>query len=130
MVYRVLADLVVIIHLGFVVFVGLGGLLAIRYRRCAWIHIPAALWGAVISFAGWVCPLTPLENWLRVRGGAVGYNAGFIEHYIVPVLYPTVLTRTMQVGVGVFVLVLNVAVYGRVFRRYWWRGDRGIARPT
>ena len=93
MLYRILADLVVLMHLAFLVFAVLGGVLVFRWKRFAWIHIPAVLWAALIEFADWVCPLTPLENWLLQKGGGGGYQSGFIEHYIVPVVYPTVLTR-------------------------------------
>ena len=106
-----MADVVVVVHLGFVVFVVLGGLLVIRWRRLAWLHLPAVVWGIVIELAGWICPLTPLENRLRRAAGGGGYEGGFVEHYIVPVLYPDVLTRRMQVALAVFVLSVNVAVY-------------------
>jgi hypothetical protein len=117
MLYRILADLVVILHLAFVLFVVLGSLLALRWRRCAWIHIPAALWGAFIEFAGWVCPLTPLENWFREKGGASGYSPSFIEHYLVSLLYPTSLTRELQIALGLFALVVNLGVYGWLWRK-------------
>ncbi len=115
--YRTLADLVVLIHLGFVVFVVAGALLVVRWRWVAWLHLPAAAWGALIEFAGWVCPLTPLENWLRGRGGAGGYGGGFVEHYIIPILYPGELTRGIQIGLGFAVLAVNLAVYGWVLAR-------------
>ncbi len=115
--YRVLADLIVVMHLAFVLFAVLGGLLVLKWRRCALIHVPTVLWAALIEFAGWVCPLTPLENWLRKSGGAIAYRSGFIEHYILPVLYPTVLTRRMQIVLGLLVLILNLVIYGWVLRR-------------
>ena len=90
---RLLANIVVLVHLAFVAFVVVGGILALRWRRAAWVHIPAALWGAAIALGGWICPLTPLENWLREQGGGAGYSTGFIEHYVVPVLYTVALTR-------------------------------------
>jgi hypothetical protein len=117
--YRILADLVVGLHLLFVVFVVAGGLLLLRWRRLAWIHIPTAVWGALIEFAGWVCPLTPLEQTLRQAAGDVGYRGGFIEHYMLPVLYPGGLTRGIQIGLGVVVLTLNLVIYGYLLRR--WR---------
>src|SRR5262249_53868842 len=86
MIYRALADIVVVLHMAFVLFAALGALLAFKWRRVAWFHIPAALWAALIEFAGWVCPLTPLENWLRRRGGEAGYQTGFIEHYLLPLI--------------------------------------------
>lgn len=115
--YRVLADLVVVVHVAFILFAVLGGLLMLRWKRCAWIHVPAVLWAALIAFAGWVCPLTPLENWLRERGGAIGYSSGFTEHYILPVLYPIMLTRRLQIVLGLFVLSVNLGLYGWVLRR-------------
>lgn len=115
MAYRVLADLIVALHFGFVVFVVLGGLLVLRWRRLLWVHVPAAVWGVLIEFFGWICPLTPLENHLRQLGGEVGYSGGFIQHYIVGVLYPERLTRGTQVILGLLVLGLNAIVYRRVF---------------
>jgi hypothetical protein len=112
--YRLLADATVALHLGFVLFVVCGGLLAFRWRWIPWVHLPAAVWGALIEFAGWICPLTYLEVDLRQRAGEAGYRGGFVEHYLLPVLYPGALTREVQVGLGIFVVVLNLAVYG------WW----------
>jgi hypothetical protein len=117
MTYRLLADLVVVLHFAFVLFVVLGGLLVLRWRRLMWLHLPAAIWGALIEFAGWVCPLTPLENWLRHRGGEAGYTGGFVERYIVSVLYPEGLTREHQIILGLLVLVINLLIYWRVFTR-------------
>lgn len=117
MIYRVLADLVLVLHLGFVVFVVLGGLLVLRWPAAMALHIPAAVWGVLIEFTGWVCPLTPLENWLRVRGGELGYSGGFIEHYIQPLLYPSGLTRATQIVLGTFVLLVNLAAYSIVLSR-------------
>ncbi|HEU4800383.1 MAG TPA: DUF2784 domain-containing protein [Gemmatimonadales bacterium] len=115
--YGVLADAVVVLHLGFVLFVVLGGLLVLRWRWVMWLHLPAAVWGALIEFAGWICPLTPLEKWLRRQGGLGGYEGGFIEHYILPVLYPRDLTRTVQLALGTAVIVVNLIIYWRVYRR-------------
>lgn len=117
MVYRALADLVVVLHLGFVLFVVLGGLLALRWPRAAWFHLPAAIWGAGIEFVQGVCPLTPLENRLRRLGGEAGYAGGFVEHYLLPVLYPAGLSQNVQWGLGIFVVLLNVAIYTVVWRR-------------
>ena len=89
----------------------------LRRPRLAWLHVPAAVWGVLIEFAGWVCPLTPLENALRLRGGEAGYSGGFIEHYLLPVLYPAGLTRNTQLLLGSFVLALNLAVYGLLLAR-------------
>ena len=117
MLYRVFADLVIVVHLAFVLFAVLGGLLVLRWRRCAWVHVPCVVWAALIEFAGWVCPLTPLENWLRERGGAIAYRSGFVEHYILPILYPAVLTRRMQIVLGLLVLGINLGIYGWVLYR-------------
>lgn len=122
----VLADSVVLLHMGFVVFVVAGGLLVLRWKRMAWVHVPCAVWGAWIEFAGWVCPLTPLEIWLRRRAGEAGYERGFIEHYLLPVLYPSELTRPTQLVLGTAVVVLNVVLYAWVWRRW----GRSLPRPT
>lgn len=123
MLYRALADAVVVLHFLFVLFVVLGGLLALRWPRAAWIHVPAALWGAAIEFAGGICPLTPLENRLRRLGGEAGYTGGFVEHYLLPILYPQALTRDSQYILGGIVIVLNVTLYAIALRR--WRASRG-----
>jgi len=117
MLYRFLANLVVVLHVAFILFAVLGGLLVLRWKRCAWIHVPAAMWAALIAFGGWVCPLTPLENWLREKGGATAYMSGFIEHYVLPVLYPVALTRGLQIAMGLFVLGVNLGLYLWVVRR-------------
>jgi len=117
--YRLLADLVVILHLAFVAFALFGGLLALKWKRIVWLHVPAALWAAAIEFGGWVCPLTPLEIWLRGQGGELGYRSDFIEHYILPLLYPATLTREVQFVLGVVVLAVNIAGYAWLWRR--WR---------
>src|SRR5580765_1724124 len=111
--YAFLADLVLVVHLAFVVFVLGGGLLTLKWRWIAWLHLPAALWGAIVEFTGWICPLTPLENWLRVQDGETPYSSDFIAQYLLPVLYPGDLTRNIQLLLGTVVIVLNVAVY-------WW----------
>ena len=115
--YRVLADATVILHLAFILFVVLGGLLAFRWRHVVWLHVPAALWGAVVDFAGWFCPLTPLENRLRLASGAPTYNRSFIEHYLVPIIYPADLTREAQIVLGLIVVAINAAIYGALWRR-------------
>jgi hypothetical protein len=112
-----LADLVVAVHVLFVLFVVLGGLLVLRWRWVAYLHIPAALWGAAIELGGWICPLTPLENQLRRQGGGAGYSGDFIEHYILPVLYPSALTRPIQLMLGFIVIGVNLGIYAYVFRR-------------
>jgi hypothetical protein len=115
--YRLLADAVVLLHLTFVAFVVLGGVLVRRHRWVAWVHVPVFAWGALIEFAGWICPLTPLENAWRQRGGAAGYAGGFVEHYLLPLLYPAGLTRGVQIALGVLVLGFNTAIYGSVMLR-------------
>jgi hypothetical protein len=115
--YGVLADLVLVVHLGFVLFVALGGLLVFRWPRLAWIHLPAAAWGALIEFTGGLCPLTPLENHLRRLAGEAGYAGGFVEHYVTAVLYPGGLTRGAQVVLGTLVLLVNAVIYRRILRR-------------
>src|SRR4026209_2900188 len=97
MLYRGLADAVVMIHLLFAAFVVLGGFLAWRWPRVTWVHFPAAVWGVAIEFGGWICPLTPLENALRARAGLAGYSGGFVEHYLLPALYPVGLTASQRV---------------------------------
>jgi hypothetical protein len=116
MLYRILADLVVVFHLGFVLFAVLGGLLVLRWPRLAWIHLPVALWGIWVEFSSTICPLTPLENHLRQLGGEAGYSGGFIAHYILPVLYPAGLSPRVQIALGVFVALLNVGVYVALWR--------------
>jgi hypothetical protein len=108
---RLLADFVVVFHFLFIVFVVAGGLLVLRWPRVALVHVPSALWGLSTEFFGWWCPLTPLENWLRLRGGGTGYDVGFIEHYLLPVIYPANLTREVQIVMGSVVLALNLAIY-------------------
>lgn len=114
---RLLADLVLLLHAAFVVFVAFGALLALRWPRVAWVHVPAVLWGAGIEFAGRICPLTPLENHWRRLAGEEGYAGGFVEHYVFPVLYPDGLTRNAQLVLGALVIAMNVAVYSWAIRR-------------
>ena len=123
MVYRLLADLVVLVHFCFVLFVILGGMLVLRWKSVAWVHLPAAAWGAIVEFMGWICPLTPLEIWLRVMAGQSGYQTGFIAHYLLPVLYPANLTRGTQIWLGILVLSLNLAIYGWLVRR-WIKAEK------
>ncbi|HEX4575187.1 MAG TPA: DUF2784 domain-containing protein [Gemmatimonadales bacterium] len=117
MFYRVLADGVVLLHTGFVAFVVLGGFLAWRWRGIALAHLPCALWGAAIEYGGWNCPLTPLENAFRARAGLAGYDGGFIEHYVIPLLYPAGLSRPTQTVLGTLVVVVNLVAYGVLVRR-------------
>ena len=112
----ILADGLVILHLLFVVFVMAGGFLLPRWPKLAWLHLPAAAWGAWIEFTGGVCPLTPLENQLRMVGGGNAYSGGFIEHYLLPILYPETLTLPIQQVLGGVVVVVNLVAYGMVYR--------------
>lgn len=117
MVYRVAADLLVLIHFGFILLVLFGGLLVLRHRRFAPIHLAAAIWGAVVEFTGWICPLTPWEQDLRRLAGQSGYSGGFIEHYLLELIYPQWLTVDIQQVFGILVLVLNVVIYAFVIWR-------------
>ena len=117
MLYRLTADAAVLLHLGFIVFVICGGFLAWRWPRLIWVHLPAAVWGAVIELFHWTCPLTPLEKWLRQLAGDAGYEGGFIEHYLIPVIYPVALTRWHQVMLGISVVLINAIAYAVYFKR-------------
>ncbi len=128
--YRLLADLTLILHAGFVAFVMLGALLVLRWPRVAWIHLPAVSWGAGIEFLGGICPLTPLENHWRQLAGGDGYAGGFVEHYVMPILYPDGLTRRVQVVLGVLVLVVNVAIYSWALWRRRSRHDAGATTDS
>jgi len=117
MISRLLADAVLVLHLGFILFVVLGGFLVLRRLRLAWLHVPVVLWGAAIEFGGWICPLTPLEQWLREQGGEAAYTGGFIEHYLTSLIYPEGLTRNIQLLIGAGVLAINAAIYLRLWQR-------------
>ncbi len=119
--YRLMADIVVVIHFAFTIFVLLGGILAIWWRKVVWLHIPAAVWGALIEFAGWICPLTPLENRLRLKGGEAGYPGGFVEEYILPVIYPAGLTREIQIILGILVITVNLVIYWKIFHKSFFK---------
>jgi len=113
---RLLADVLVAAHFAFVLFVLFGGLLVLRSRWWAALHLPAVAWAAFVEFTATLCPLTPWENALRRRAGEAGYGGGFIDHYLVPVLYPAGLTPRIQLLLGAFVLALNAMIYLRVLR--------------
>jgi hypothetical protein len=119
--YRLLADGVLLLHFGFLAFVVGGALLAWRWPRLAWLHLPALAWGAYVVLAGEICPLTPLENRLRQAGGGSAYEESFIEHYLLPLIYPDAVQGPMgrgtQVGLGVALVVFNVGVYALAWRR-------------
>jgi hypothetical protein len=114
--YQLLADVVVVAHVGFVMFAVFGAFLAVKWRRVIWIHLAAVIWAAIVEFFGWICPLTPLENWLRQKAGGAVYRSDFIAHYILPLLYPEGLTRRLQIALGIFIIVLNLGIYGWLFR--------------
>lgn len=124
MMYRIAADLVVLLHFLFVLFVVAGGFLVLRSPRVAWLHLPAVIWGIGIEWLGGICPLTPLENHLRRLGGQAGYDGGFVEHYILPLLYPVGLNRTIQLWLGLLVLLVNAAVYIRFIMQRRARSTR------
>jgi hypothetical protein len=115
MAYRFLADALVVFHFCFVLFVITGGLFVLRWRWMALLHIPAALWGMIVEWTGWICPLTPLENRLRERGGDVAYQGDFVNHYIMPVLYPDGLTRDFQITFGTLILMITLLMYLAAF---------------
>jgi hypothetical protein len=112
MIARIAADIVVLLHLGFILFVVIGGLAVLRWPRLAWIHLPAVIWGALVELTGWICPLTPIENRLRAAADGVAYSGGFIDRYIMPIVYPSGLTRGMQLGLAAEVIVVNLVLYG------------------
>ena len=117
--YSLLADLVIILHFLFVIFAVIGALLAFKWRKIIWIHIPVVIWAAYIEFSNQICPLTPLEKSLRMKGGESSYTGGFIEHYIIPVLYPPGLTSEIQLLLGCLVLIINIVIYWYVVRYYY-----------
>jgi hypothetical protein len=115
MLNQIAADFLVLLHFLFILFVVFGGLLLFKWKWIAWLHVPAAVWGALIEFIGWICPLTPLENKLRLAAGGEPYSVSFIEQYIAPLVYPSGLTRNIQVELGIGVVVINVAIYAVFF---------------
>lgn len=117
MLYRLSADLILIAHLAFILFVALGGPLVLRWPRLIWLHLPSVAWGAISEFFGVICPLTSLETTLRQLGGAAGYSGDFIGHYVASIIYPSGLTRGIQIALGFGAVLLNLAVYGCWVRR-------------
>ena len=120
MLYRIAADCILLLHLAFTLYAVLGGLLVLRYPSLLWLHLTAVLWGVVIELADWICPLTPLENFLREKGGEEGYAGGFIDHYVVRFLYPENLTIELRYLLGLGLIAANLVIYGYVF----WRRRR------
>ena len=117
MIYSFLANLLVLFHFAFILFVVIGGLLLLKWPKPAYLHIPAAVWGGLIETQGWLCPLTPIENRLREAAGTTIYREGFIEHYLIPLIYPTEMTREDQLLLGLSVFILNGTIYIRVLLR-------------
>ena len=114
--YHFAATSIALLHLAFILFVLLGGVLVLRWPRMAWVHLPAAAWGVLIEFGGWWCPLTKWENHFLRLAGRAGYDGGFVAHYIMPIIYPAGLTRGMEIAIGTIVLIINVSVYMKAFR--------------
>ena len=124
--YLVAADMIFLLHIAFILFVVAGGLLVLKWSRLIWLHIPAAVWGAWIEFNGWICPLTPLENRLRIIGGDSDFTGGFIEKYIAPVIYPLGLTRGFQLTLGAIVIVLNMTFYSCLLLRNFRQRNKNV----
>ena len=118
MLYHYSADAILFLHLAFIVFVVIGGLLAVWRRGVLFIHLPAALWGVFVELTGRVCPLTSLENTFRIKAGYAGYSKSFVEHYLLGIIYPEGLTREVQYFLGALVVVVNVAIYLWLFYRF------------
>lgn len=123
MFYRLLADIIVLLHFAFILYAMFGGFLLLLSKRLIWLHVPTVVWAAGIEFGGWICPLTPLENTLRSMGGGTPYRSGFVEHYILPLLYPAALTRSLQIAIGCLVVGMNLAIY-------WWIFSRSTSKKT
>jgi hypothetical protein len=125
MIARLCADALVAVHFAFIAFVLAGGFLVLRHRKWAWLHVPAVAWAVWTEFTATVCPLTPWENALRVAAGEAGYDGGFVEHYVMPIIYPGGLTHDVQIALGVVVVAVNAAIYALAARR--WNAARGAA---
>jgi hypothetical protein len=122
---RILADAIVVAHLAFIAFVLVGGAWVLLRPRVAWVHLPAVAWVAYAELSATICPLTPLENVLRRRAGDAGYDGGFVEHYVIPVIYPAGLTPEIQSTLGAVVIAVNFAVYAIAWRRRSEKGASG-----
>ena len=125
MCYSILTNIVVVLHFSFVLFVLFGGLLILKWPKVMWLHLPAVAWGAVVEFTGWICPLTPLEHWLRARSSESTHTGDFVARYLLSILYPEALTSDIQAILGASVLLVNLVVYG-----YLWERNRGRKRST
>lgn len=117
MIYLILADLVMLLHFVFIIFAVLGALLVARWPRLIWLHLPTALWALGIEFYGGICPLTPLENWLRIQGGKADFSGSFIQHYIGAVIYPGEMTTTLRIMLGLGLLAINLGLYSWIIKR-------------
>jgi hypothetical protein len=125
MIENIGADLIVLFHFAFILFVISGGFLVLRWRWIIWLHIPCAVWGVLIEFYGWICPLTPWENSLRIAAGSTGYSNVFIAHYILPIIYPSGLTRELQIIFGSSVILINLCAYALVlFKKKTKKDDK------
>jgi len=113
---KVGVDVIVVLHFLFVIYVLLGGLFLLKWKKAAWLHVPAVIWGILVELNGWLCPLTPLENQLRIKAGLGMYDGDFVMHYIMPILYPAELTRSTQILFGTIVIIVNLSIYIYVFR--------------
>jgi len=118
MLYSIPADALVIIHLAFIVFVMLGGLLLLKWRRLVYLHLPAVAWGILVELEGWLCPLTPLEQHFRQLAGESGYSGGFVQHYLLPLIYPAGLTRDVQTLLALCVITVNLVIYTVIYVKY------------
>jgi len=116
--YSIAADALVILHLAFIVFVMLGGLLLLKWRRLSYLHLPAVVWGTLVELRGWLCPLTPLEQHFRTLAGETGYSGGFIQHYLLPLIYPAGLTREVQTILAICVISINLVIYTVIYVKY------------
>lgn len=115
---QLFADLVLVLHFAFISFVAAGALLLLKWPRVIYLHIPAIIWGILIEAKGWICPLTPLEQWLRLQAGQSGFKTGFIEYYLLPIIYPSGLTRNIQIGLALLVFFINLLIYSWLILRY------------
>jgi hypothetical protein len=116
--YSVAADALVIAHLVFIVFVMLGGLLLLKWRWLIYLHLPAVAWGILVELQGWLCPLTPLEQHFRTLAGETGYSGGFVQHYLLPIIYPAGLTREVQFLLAISVITINLVIYAVIYVKY------------
>jgi hypothetical protein len=118
MLYSFLADVLLVLHLAFIIFVMLGGLLLLKWRWLIYLHLPAVAWGILVELFGWLCPLTPLEQRFRILAGETGYSGGFVQHYLLPVIYPAGLTREVQILIAISVITINLVIYSVIYVKY------------